>query len=277
LENHFIYPIEKFGAVFDAHVHTYFDFHDGNISPKDLVKWSRKWHFNWINAMAHDTLRGVGKIQREAKKYGMPVLPSMEISTGFNHILAYGVSEWGWAKDQWDPLDVIDKLRAQDAAIYLSHPAINPYSGYWTPEIVKRMDVDGIEWINGSNTVLNRITHKLFQNYPKGKIGGSDAHHPSQMGFTCTQVDINSNDVDDLVHALQKGQCYPRGGYVPIHRLGIWNAYILLKRKFFPSFYYEGHWIEPKYEPMGEFPPYHFNPERWKREILNSPILIEFD
>ena len=269
-----LYKIEDFGAVFDAHVHTYFDFHDGMISPRDLVKYSRKWGFNWINAMAHDTIRGLSRIKKIARENNMPVIPSMEVSTGFNHLLAFGVQEWKLAKDSWSPEEIIERLRSQDCAIFASHPAINPFQGYWTPEIIERLDLDGIEWLNGSNTFLNKITRKKFANYPKGKIGGSDAHHVSQMGYSYTQVGVNSEDPDDLVSALKKGKCQPRGNYVPLHRIGAWEVYINLKRHFFPSFQIENRWIWPQYQKRGQIPSTLFSAKQWKKKILSKPKLI---
>ncbi len=270
------YKIAEYGALFDAHTHTYFDFHDGMISPRDLVIHSRKWGFNWINAMAHDTIRGLSRIKKIAKEYYMPVIPSMEISTGFNHLLAFGVQEWNLAKDSWSPEEIIERLRDQDCAIFASHPAINPYHGFWTPEIIKRLDLDGIEWLNGSNTFLNKITRKKFAHYPKGKIAGSDAHHVSQMGFAYTQVDMNSEDPDDLVAALKKGKCHPRGSYVPLHRIGAWEVYINLKRKFFPAFPIENQWIQPNYEKRGIKPTKPFSAVKWKKKILSQQKLIDF-
>ncbi|MHA1718521.1 MAG: PHP-associated domain-containing protein [Promethearchaeota archaeon] len=262
------YEIEKYGAVFDAHIHTYFDFHDGRISPKDLIKFTIKKGFNWVNAMAHDTIRGVTRIKKAAKEHNLPVITSMEVSTGYNHLLAYGVQEWNYAKDCWDPEIVIERLRAQDCAIFVSHPGINPWKGYWTRAIVDRLDVDGIEWLNASNFGLNRITWKQFNDYQKGKIAGSDAHHVSQFGFAYTQVEINSNDPDDLVEALKKGKCRPLGRYVPFHRFLMWEAYVRIKRKFFPTLQIEGYWIKPNYGKMGIQPDIEFNPEKWKNSIL---------
>ncbi len=268
-----VYPRDKYGALFDAHVHTYFDLHDGTISPKDLITITKKRGFNWVNAMAHDTLRGVPKIQKLAREEGIPVLPSMEISTGFNHILAYGVQEWHLAKDSWDPEIVIDALRDQDCAIYLSHPGLNPFRGYWTPKVVRRLDIDGLEWLNGSIFGLNRRTQQWFRGWKKGRIAGSDAHHPSQFGYAYTQIPTQSKDPDDIVKLLQQGKCYPRGGFVPFHRFLLWETYINLKRHFFPQFAYEGSWIKPQYQPMGELPPSPFDVDVWKSQLLQKPPL----
>ena len=272
------YKIEDYGAIFDAHVHTYFDFHDGRISPRDLVRGTLKWGFNWVNAMAHDTIRGVERIKKIAREFDLPVIPAMEVSTGYNHLLAYGVQEWKFAKDCWDPEIVIERLRDQDCAIFVAHPGINPYQGLWTPEIVKRLDVDGIEWFNGSNYTKNLITHNKFRNYPKGKIGGTDAHHVSQMGFTFTQVDVNSTDPDDLVAALKKGRCRPGGRGVPIQRFLAWNVYVIAKRKWFPNYQIEHRWSAPFYGKMGIEPEpegtFHLN--SWVSQILEKPPQVDF-
>ncbi|MHA1775606.1 MAG: hypothetical protein DRO88_00780 [Promethearchaeia archaeon] len=269
-----IYDRSKFGALFDAHIHTYYDLHDGMITPDELIKCTLKWKFNWVIAMAHDTLRGVNKIRQLANRKGLPTLPAMEISTGYNHILAYGVQEWHLAKDSWNPEEVIEILREQDCAIYLSHPGINPFQGYWTPEIVRRLDIDGLEWINGSNFFLNNRTHRWFKDWHKGKIAGTDAHHPSQFGFTHTQVMTNTVDSDELVKFLQKGKCKPRGRWVPFHRFLLWEIYITSKRRFFPSFPYENLWISPQTQPRGIFPSYTFNPADWVRELLKKPPIL---
>jgi predicted metal-dependent phosphoesterase TrpH len=276
--NRTLYKMEDYGAIFDAHVHTYFDFHDGRISPRELVHKTQKLGFNWVNAMAHDTIRGVERIKKIAREYNLPVIPAMEISTGFNHLLAFGVQEWPFAKDCWDPEIVIERLRAQDCAIFISHPGINPYRGQWTPEIVKRLDVDGIEWFNGSNYTKNLITWNKFRDYPKGKIGGSDAHHASQMGFAFTQVEVNSTDPDDLVSALKKGRCHPRGRCVPIHRFLAWNVYVIAKRKWFPNYQIENRWITPFYGKKGiqPQPENKFHPDRWATQLLKKPPRIEF-
>ena len=36
---------------------------------------------------------------------------------------------------------LIEKLRQQDCAIYLAHPAFRPLKWYWTPEIAKKLGV----------------------------------------------------------------------------------------------------------------------------------------
>ena len=85
--------------------------------------------------------------------------------------------------------------------------------------------MDGIEWTNGNLSVLNRIIHKMFKDYDKGRIAGTDAHCAQHFGYSWTQVDIQSEDPDDLVSALKKGKCRPGGTYVPLPLIIWWSLY----------------------------------------------------
>jgi predicted metal-dependent phosphoesterase TrpH len=269
------YSMEKYGAIFDAHVHSHYDYHDGRMSPETLVKMTLKWGFNWVNAMAHDTVKGMNRIRNAAKDANLPSIPAMEISTNFNHLLAFGVHEWPYAKDCWDPDIVIERLRAQDCAIFVSHPCVSPWRGEWTPEIVKRLDIDGIEWINGSSTILNKNTHRLFANVPKGRrIAGTDAHVPRDFGYAFTQVNINSTDPDDLVSAMKAGKCCPGGYYIPLPKIIINAASTLIKRAIFPPLEIDGKWIMPDHHLRGYEPHLDQEPKQWSRRILKQPPKI---
>lgn len=261
---------ETYGALFDAHVHSYFDFHDGMIPPKSLVKKTKKIGLNWVTAMSHDTTLGISQIKREAKKYNIPVLPAIEISTGYNHILAYGIQEWPYAKDSWNPEVVIEKLREQDCAIYLSHPAFRPLEWYWEPEIASQLDIDGIEWINGSNYFLNHKVWDWYQNWSKGKIAGSDAHHITHLGYSYTQIPIETEDLDDLVSYLKKGICYPQGRMVPLHRFLLWEFYRQLFKKFVGKHFVEGRWVMFNDHPRGVLPEIPFNANQWRKQLLSK-------
>ena len=86
--------MEKFGALFDAHIHMYFDLNGGMLSPRDVVNCTLKKGFNWVLAMTHDTVYGANKVQKLAKEKELPCIVGIEVSTSYNHLLAYGVQEW---------------------------------------------------------------------------------------------------------------------------------------------------------------------------------------
>lgn len=267
------YAIEQFGALFDAHIHTYFDYHDGMISPIQLIKCAIKKNFNYVCAMSHDTTLGKNKIKKLAREYDLPCVSAIEVSTIHNHILAYGVQDWPYRRDTLEPDVAIEYLRDQDCAIFLAHPYSKPYVGLWTPDLIKRLDIDGIEWTNGTIYYQNRKTHKIYHHFPIGRrIAGSDAHTTAVFGSSFTQVDVNSEDPDDLVASMKKGKCKAYSFGAPIHRALkmalkaiIWNK--IIKRRLI-----EGRYVIPDGDHPGSIVPQEINTSaEWIKTLLKRP------
>ena len=189
--------------------------------------------------MSHDTAVGVKKVKRLAREKGLPCLPGIEVSTIYNHILAFGIQEWPYRRDSLDPEEAIDFLRDQDCALFLSHPysKIGYHPNNWTPNIVKNLDIDGIEWTNATIFMFNLYNHYKFKNFPIGRrIAGSDAHSPHVFGSSYTQVAVNSDDPDDVVSAMKKGKCMPHTMYPHIYQavlmgLGLYIENEIVKKK----------------------------------------------
>lgn len=264
--------VDKYGALFDGHVHTYFDYHDGMMSPIQLVKSTLKKRFNFVCAMAHDTVIGMSRIKKVAKQYNLPVLPAMEVSTIHNHILAYGVQEWPWRRDCLQPDEAIEYLREQGCAIFLAHPYSNPHEGYWTPELIKRLDIDGIEWHNATIFYQNRKTRIIYQNFPKGRrIAGSDAHHPSVFGAAFTQVKVNSDDPDDVVSAMKKGKCKAYDHTAAAHS-ALFMVFKAVVRNKMKRQVIEGKTIIPCGDhPGSRTPNIILTSEQWRQDFLKKP------
>ncbi len=264
-----LFPISKFGAIFDAHTHSYFDFHDGRLSPKMIVKCARKRRFNWICGMTHDKMYGMHRLKVAAQDAGFPFLSALEISTNYNHILAYGIQEWRWAHDCWDPEVVIERLREQGCAVYASHPPVSPYwdGGPWN-NLVHELDFDGIEWINAMQSVINWKTWHMFRDYPKGRIGGSDAHGSSCFGDAFTQIPTTSVDPDDLVTQLRRGRCRPGGSYTPPNRLLTASLSLEIWHKTVRKMEVEGRWIKEHWERRGIQPAHYRSGKAWRAEFL---------
>lgn len=287
------YPIHDFGALFDAHVHTYFDYHDGFITPTELIRCTKQRGFNWVCAMAHDTAVGAKKIAKLAKEQGIPCLSGIEISTTHNHLLAYGIDHWPYLRNTVDPEVAIEELRKQDCAIFIAHPYANPLGvkgGTWSPQIVARLDIDGIEWCNATTYFLNTKTQQIYHDFPKGRrIAGTDAHHPSNFGYAFTQVMCLSEDSDDLVSAMQKGKCKAHSHNVPLFLAGYGAFLSIVKNKLLKQRIVEGHPIIAQGDlpysiyPStynGPFKPYEkitkaekdFNHGQWMKNFMQYPF-----
>lgn len=76
---------------FDLHTHSFYS--DGFLSPEDLIKKAKSFGFKKISLTDHNTIKGVDQAIDFGKKYGVQVIPGVEIYTHYKefhlHILGY--------------------------------------------------------------------------------------------------------------------------------------------------------------------------------------------
>jgi predicted metal-dependent phosphoesterase TrpH len=84
----------------DLHLHT--NYSDGTLTPAKLVERAAKKGINIISVTDHDGINGIPEALEAGKKYGIRVIPGIELSCdlsneeaglkqGFVHILGYGI------------------------------------------------------------------------------------------------------------------------------------------------------------------------------------------
>jgi len=74
----------------DLHTHTYYS--DGQLSPKQLVRLSKKRGIKNLALTDHNTIKGVQEAIKEGKKIGVNVIPAVEIQYKGGEILAYFIN-----------------------------------------------------------------------------------------------------------------------------------------------------------------------------------------
>ena len=82
----------------DLHLHTYYS--DGTLSPEALVERAARRGITTIAITDHDGVNGISEALDAGKKYGVKVIPSIELSTGmvnedqqiYMHILGYHIN-----------------------------------------------------------------------------------------------------------------------------------------------------------------------------------------
>jgi predicted metal-dependent phosphoesterase TrpH len=78
--------------VGDFHIHSVYS--DGISTPEEIVKRASSCVFKYISITDHDSVAGVAEARRYGRKYGITVIPGIELSTRFDgielHILGYG-------------------------------------------------------------------------------------------------------------------------------------------------------------------------------------------
>jgi predicted metal-dependent phosphoesterase TrpH len=75
----------------DLHVHSTYS--DGFFSPQELIQRARKCNLSVISLTDHDHVGGIAEAIEEGKRYGIEVVPGVELSVALNdkdiHLLAY--------------------------------------------------------------------------------------------------------------------------------------------------------------------------------------------
>ena len=107
---------------FELHTHTIHS--DGKFTPKALVESAKKWGYYGIALTDHNTDSGVEETIEWGKKIGVLVIPGIEWTTFYGHIVVLG----GNSKIDWrtiTPDNVIEKIleaKASGDIVGLAHP-----------------------------------------------------------------------------------------------------------------------------------------------------------
>ncbi|SER69804.1 hypothetical protein SAMN05443377_10690 [Propionibacterium cyclohexanicum] len=79
-------------------LHTHSNVSDGTDSPTALVRRAQELGVNVVALCDHDTFDGIGEAEEAGRRFGVAVLPGIEISTHVGqrevHLLGYGADPW---------------------------------------------------------------------------------------------------------------------------------------------------------------------------------------
>ena len=127
--------------LIDLHIHT--NHSDGLFSPEKVVEVANRLKLKAIAITDHDTTSAVVETIHCAKKYGIEVVPGIEISSTWNkrelHILGYFVDPYNSEINEYSKLFLAErKIRAQKIVQRLNELGINI-----TYDVVKKKAGDG--------------------------------------------------------------------------------------------------------------------------------------
>lgn len=147
-------------------------------------------------------------------QYGLLILKASEVETEYGHVLVFGVnSDLRAALDFGDvrlPLArVVEESQRCGALAVPCHPG-RPRVGMCA-HFETLGPVDGvtiIETLNGgSRGEENERAIEFARQQGYGGVGGSDAHIVSHIGRCATRFEREIRNMDQLVHALEEGDC----------------------------------------------------------------------
>jgi predicted metal-dependent phosphoesterase TrpH len=193
----------------DLHVHTTYS-GDSVITPKELVFYAKKSGLTAVAVTDHDKVEGALKI---AKETDFLIIPGTEVSSLKGHIVGLNVSECipqGLSADE-----TVDRIHKAGGIAIACHPFAllkGSIGGHVSGKF------DAVETINASAFPFNWATRKanqLAERLKLPKVAGTDAHYGPVIGQAYTVIDSEAN-VEDIVKAVENGQCKPMGTAIPL-------------------------------------------------------------
>lgn len=186
----------------DLHIHTYYS-NDSLIKPRDLVKKAIKIGLKAIAITDHDTIKGALKISTEYKHRELIIIPGIEITTEFGHLLAFNLMKEFREKMSFEEL--IDYIHHEGGIVAPAHPFDYFRRFKFTEKNIHL--IDAIEAANSSNLRLNTDIKKALEYSEKYNIGytaGSDAHIIDAVGNAYLYSDDYLNEIDDVIEYILK-------------------------------------------------------------------------
>ncbi len=180
---------------FDLHVHTTCS-SDSIMETKDIFAAAASRGIDGVAVANHDVLESV------ASRDGIYVIPAIEVSTDFGHMLIYFIKEdickklSRNEKGVFSFSEVVREAHSQGALVFAAHP--------FSPEIARPDEVwnaiDGVEIFN-SRIVHSRILDAnerallLCREKDLAVSAGSDAHSKEEVGAAFVELDLAREDM----------------------------------------------------------------------------------
>ncbi len=183
----------------DLHVHSIYS-PDGRERVEDIIRHAKEIGLDIISITDHNTMKAYDEAPAAAKKYGIILIPGVEISTKQGHVLAYGLREMPPVRR--GVRETIEAVHRLGGIAVAAHP-FRFISGVG-PLVAGREDFDGIEVRNARSTLAdNKFAKMLATSQKKGFTGGSDAHVLEYIGLART-IFPESDSVEELLGYIKE-------------------------------------------------------------------------
>jgi len=216
----------------DLHIHTIYSY-DGTASVLAVLKRARQIGVNVIAITDHDEIGGSLKALEMAPRYGVEVIPGLEVTTAEGDLLALNVTE---KIDRGQSLmDTVLKVGELGGFCIAPHPmagglGMKSLSAYSILNVLRDPDVAriliAIETFNGTtiDKMSNHYARILADRLEIPQTASSDAHVVEAIGLGATEFD--GHTAQHLIDALYKGEIrhHKQREWNSVRILGSWAA-----------------------------------------------------
>lgn len=179
------------------------------MSPEELVDAALELCLDAIAVTDHGRIEGAEVTRELGRKRGLLVFRGIEVYTGQGDMLVYGVCEDIGPYES--AADLIDWVHDRGGAVVAAHPfrggfGLGARTRGFPPDGVLD-EVDAIEAFNGADSGEARaLAAGAAQRLAKPMVGGSDAHHPLDVGRCATVLDRTVGSEQEFVAELLGGR-----------------------------------------------------------------------
>lgn len=187
----------------DLHFHTRYSL-DATQQPRTIVeRLNRHPTLNAIAITDHNTTKGYLETREYAKAYpDILIIPGVEISAEEGEIIVLGLTEL--LPKPWKAQGIIDHAKANGYVTIAPHP----YRGIGLKDLVKELNVDAIETLNGiTEPELNKQAQQVANARKLPCTAGSDAHFDDDAWNVQTEIRAPL-DVDAILKAIRTGRTH---------------------------------------------------------------------
>jgi len=196
---------------------------DGTSHIKNILSIAVKRGLGAIAITDHNTTIGSLEAQRFANKYGIIVVPAMELSTDSGELLAYGIT----SKIQKNlPIkQAIDLIHEQGGIAVAAHPFNKKHPNLdfsrIDEDIIKKLNIDVLEVFDVLHGRVDAHFLDLAKQMDIGITGGSDAHIHYQIGKGLTILPDSCVTWQDIIEAIKNKDSYATGLRLSMARIAV--------------------------------------------------------
>lgn len=177
---------------------------DGVSGPERILQIIKRLGLKAVAITDHNTFIGSLEAQRLSKKYGVIVIPGMEISTSEGELLAYGITEK--IPFRITPQEAVKIIHNQGGIVAIPHPFLPSHhkKDFATlgEEMILNLKPDAIDVfspIYGFQKYWSDFAEK--EGY--AKLGTSDAHMDALVGTVWTEFPDECKSSEDFIEVIK--------------------------------------------------------------------------
>ena len=203
--------------IIDLHTHTTLGSVDSMMDVGDLIEAAKRAGLDAVCITEHGNARP--DVEWLAAKYSFPVFGGIESSTELGDVLIFGIESY--PRHIYRFSDLRQFVKEEDGVMVAAHPFRYDFSqasglgrdgGLTLDDACRRVIFECMEAIEVANgwAIEPEVAFGLEVSARLGlpSTGGSDAHHPRQVGCCVTVFQEVIKNERDLVAQITNGRCH---------------------------------------------------------------------